>query len=235
MGGQQNSGPHSRSGAGINAPAIDSSDSLRLRHRRHFDENRLHSHFAVWRSTVVKQLAARCAVLALAFVATTSEAIGPSHLPPAGSPERKAVLDGVRPTIERDIGRPVKIVVRAMRVNEKYAWIYYSLVSPDGSPLSGLRASDATGAIFAEKRDGQWKWASTDGGLLAAGGTVKEMCAFGNGIAPGFSGSATPFRSVIDHQAGGERCERDRVDVCLGDCQASTCHRRGRIWDLRFA
>jgi hypothetical protein len=55
--------------------------------------------------------------------------------PPAGSPLRAAILDGVRPMVEAEVGRPVEFVVSQMRVLGEWAFVGLRPQRPGGAPI----------------------------------------------------------------------------------------------------
>ena len=56
--------------------------------------------------------------------------------PPAGSPERKAIMDGLRPTFEKVFGKPVEFKVETLRVAAGFAWVAVHPQRPNGAPIS---------------------------------------------------------------------------------------------------
>ena len=63
------------------------------------------------------------AAAALALSATTALAAAFSS-PAAGTPERKAILDALRPGVERELGvRPIQFVVEEIRVGGGWAFV----------------------------------------------------------------------------------------------------------------
>ena len=56
--------------------------------------------------------------------------------PPAGSPERKAIMDGLRPTFEKVFGKPVEFKVETLRVAAGFAWVVVHPQRPNGTPIS---------------------------------------------------------------------------------------------------
>lgn len=52
-----------------------------------------------------------------------------------GDPLRKPLLDGLRPTIERDLGQPVKFVVRSLRTMDGWAFAEVTPQTPAGRPI----------------------------------------------------------------------------------------------------
>jgi hypothetical protein len=56
--------------------------------------------------------------------------------PPPSSPERKAVLDGLRPTFEAALGKPVEFRVNTLRMAAGFAWVVVHPQRPNGAPIS---------------------------------------------------------------------------------------------------
>lgn len=64
------------------------------------------------------------------------------HTPPAGSPERKAIMDGMRDWVMQQHQIEAIFVINALLVKDGYAWVNVNPQSPDGTaqyePLSGV-------------------------------------------------------------------------------------------------
>jgi hypothetical protein len=87
--------------------------------------------------------------------------------PPRGSPERAAVLDALRPAVERDLGPPV--MFRIERMNVEGAWAFVSATPMrNGEPLDWSRTrfakliaqdamSDAILALLRRGPSGAWR------------------------------------------------------------------------------
>lgn len=56
-----------------------------------------------------------------------------------GDPLRKTLLDALRPTIEKDLGQPVKFVVRKLRKQNQWAFAVVVPQKPDGKPVDFMR------------------------------------------------------------------------------------------------
>lgn len=71
------------------------------------------------------------------------------HTPPAGSSERKAIMDGMRAWVLEQHGIKAIFVVNALLVKDGYAWIDVNPQSPDGSnryePLQGVMQRNGNG------------------------------------------------------------------------------------------
>ncbi len=55
--------------------------------------------------------------------------------PRSGSPERKAILDGLRPTFEKAFGKPVEFKVESLRTVAGFAWVVVHPQRPNGTPI----------------------------------------------------------------------------------------------------
>lgn len=102
----------------------------------------------------------------------------PSFLTPKpGSPERKAIMDAMRPYAERSLRQKIKFVVNDLRVSGAWAFTQGSLQQSNGKPpdfsKSELAAQFAAGAGdnsycgLLRKTNGRWKvrklmWGMTD-------------------------------------------------------------------------
>ena len=98
------------------------------------------------------------ATAALAFSATTVLAAAFSS-PGAGTPERKAILDALRPGVERELGvRPIQFVVEEIRVGSGWAFVR---ATPQRKGGGALRNPDEnmdgvhTEAIL-QRQGGRW-------------------------------------------------------------------------------
>ena len=64
------------------------------------------------------------------------------HTPAPGTPERKAIMDGMRDWVIQQHQIEAIFVINALLVKDGYAWVNVNPQSPDGSaqyePLSGL-------------------------------------------------------------------------------------------------
>ena len=65
--------------------------------------------------------------------------------PPSGSPEVKAILDGLRPTFEKVFGKPVEFKVSTLRVAAGFAWVVVHPQRPNGVPISKAEWNKAIG------------------------------------------------------------------------------------------
>lgn len=90
----------------------------------------------------------RLAISAAALTASLMLPALPAHaqqirnggtLVPAGSPQRRAILDAVRPPIERALGGPVEFVVRTIRVQSGWALVIADPQRPGGRQIDARR------------------------------------------------------------------------------------------------
>ncbi|MDP3075655.1 MAG: hypothetical protein Q8N40_08435 [Bradyrhizobium sp.] len=65
--------------------------------------------------------------------------------PPSGSPERKAILDGLRPTFEKAFGKPVEFKVETLRAAAGFAWVVVHPQRPNGVPIGRAEWDEAVG------------------------------------------------------------------------------------------
>lgn len=67
------------------------------------------------------------------------------HMPPAGSAERKAILDAARVPPEHALGKPVQFVVKHLQVLDGWAFLSASMQGPGGQPVDyrGTRYQEA--------------------------------------------------------------------------------------------
>lgn len=88
--------------------------------------------------------------------------------PPAGSPERKAIMDGLRPIFEKAFGKPIEFQVNTLRVAAGFAWVVVHPQRPNGSPISKSQweavvgtceqnRTTASSQFWMRKRDGAWQ------------------------------------------------------------------------------
>ena len=99
-------------------------------------------------------------------------------IPPAGSPERKAILDGLRPTFEKVLGKPVELRVESLRIAAGFAWVVVHPQRPNGTPIDkagwdravGPSEQDRANAVsqfWMRKRGTGWQ-VGWDNGLCAS-------------------------------------------------------------------
>lgn len=81
-----------------------------------------------------------------------------------GSPHRRAVLDALRPAVERRVGPNVEFVVREIRVIDGWAFVAATPQRRGGQPIDGRRyfpQFDAMGGIdvtaLLRLRGGRWR------------------------------------------------------------------------------
>ncbi len=96
--------------------------------------------------------------------------------PAPGSPERKAIMDGVRPAFEQLFGAPVEFQVRALHVADGFAWATLHPQRPGGKAISEQDWNAAVGEceqnretasaqLWLRQRNSQWTigWGSPTG------------------------------------------------------------------------
>lgn len=89
-------------------------------------------------------------VLLLFFIASSARA-GSIYTPPSGSPERTAIMNGLRPIVENDMGKPIEFVVGSLKVCDGFAFVNVTPQRPGGRAIS-LR--ETTYADSADTMDG---------------------------------------------------------------------------------
>jgi hypothetical protein len=65
--------------------------------------------------------------------------------PPAGSAERKAIMDGLRPTYEKVFGKPVEFKVETLGVAAGFAWVEVHPQRPNGKQINKAEWDAAVG------------------------------------------------------------------------------------------
>jgi hypothetical protein len=75
------------------------------------------------------------ALLALLVLAAPAAAQGGVRTPPPGSPERAAILAGVRAALQKQLRQPVRFRVDHLRVRGAWAFLQATPQRPDGRPL----------------------------------------------------------------------------------------------------
>lgn len=106
--------------------------------------------------------------------------------PAPGSPERKTIMDGVRPAFERQFGAPVEFQVRTLRVAAGFAWASVHPQRPGGQPISERDWKAAVGdceqdrkmasaQLWLRQRNGQWTigWGGATG--VCATDSIAEL------------------------------------------------------------
>ncbi|HEX6040578.1 hypothetical protein [Longimicrobium sp.] len=106
------------------------------------------------------------AVLLLASASAAGAQTRP-HTPPRGSPERQALMDALRETVRREVGRPAIFEVRELRVLGEWAFADVDPRNPDGTPLDyrgtpmeeAWREGMMSDGMYAllRRRDGRWR------------------------------------------------------------------------------
>jgi hypothetical protein len=68
-------------------------------------------------------------------LATATAASAQVSTPAPGTPLRAAILDGVRPMVEAEVGKPVEFVVRQMRLLGEWAFVDLTPQRPGGGAI----------------------------------------------------------------------------------------------------
>ncbi len=76
---------------------------------------------------------------AAAGTTVNAQSAPPVYTPAKGSPERKAILDVVRPLAERDLGAPVEFVVSEFNVAGDMAFVALKAQRPGGGSIDPYR------------------------------------------------------------------------------------------------
>lgn len=71
----------------------------------------------------------------LGLLAATGPAYAQVTTPPRGSPLRSAILDGLRPMVEAEVGKPVEFVVDDLRVLGEWAFALVTPQRPGGGAI----------------------------------------------------------------------------------------------------
>lgn len=58
---------------------------------------------------------------------------------PVGDPQRRVLLDTIRPTLQRDVGQPVQFVVDTLRIRGDWAFYAGRIQQPNGRPIDFSR------------------------------------------------------------------------------------------------
>ena len=104
--------------------------------------------------------------------------------PQPGSPERKAILDALRPTFEALLGAPIEFRVSSLRVAAGFAWVVVHPQRPNGTPISKEQWSAGVGPceqdratavaqFWMRKRGDGWKVGWSNG--LCASNSIAQQ------------------------------------------------------------
>ena len=77
----------------------------------------------------------RVLILSLFMSAALCSPLAAQHTPPPGSPLRASILDGLRPTVQSEIGGPIQFVVNELRVLQNWAYVAAKPQRPGGAPI----------------------------------------------------------------------------------------------------
>jgi len=78
--------------------------------------------------------------------------------PAAGSPERKQIMDAMRPPFEKSLGAKVIFKVKQLRVTDRHAFVSVEPLKPDGRPHRIVvdAPMDAYGEAILQRRGTGW-------------------------------------------------------------------------------
>jgi len=104
--------------------------------------------------------------------------------PPARTPERTAILDGLRPTFEQAFGKPIEFRVGTMKVAAGFAWVVVHPQRPNGVAIGKAQWDAAVGPcdqdpgsvvaqFWMRKRDDGWHVGWSGG--FCAGDSIIQM------------------------------------------------------------
>lgn len=122
------------------------------------------------------------AITAMLLFATFAQA---QYTPDSGSPERKAIMDGLRTRVRSVLKKPVMFRVGSLRVKDGWAVVSAELLKPDGTAFdwSGTRyerawrrGDDFEGGVQALLRKRGNTWQVLDYGLDATDYAMGEAC-----------------------------------------------------------
>jgi hypothetical protein len=103
--------------------------------------------------------------MTLALLGAAIAVAAQAHTPPPGSPERKAVLDALRPAIEAKLDPPIEFVVETIEVEQGWAFVQAEPQRRGGGTIDGRRYYSAddwdfmdglTVTALLRLRDGRW-------------------------------------------------------------------------------
>lgn len=77
----------------------------------------------------------RALILSLFVSAAVCSPSAAQHTPPPGSPLRAGIMDGLRPTVQAEIGGPIQFVVNELRVLQTWAYVAAKPQRPGGAPI----------------------------------------------------------------------------------------------------
>jgi len=131
--------------------------------------------------------------------------------PAAGSPERAAIMDALRPTYESLLGAPIVFRVDKLRVAAGFAWVVVHPQRPNGAPVAQQTWAKAfAGQCFQDPRGVTNEyWMKKDGGVWTIG-RKNDMCADDSILDEGDLIGAPP--QLVDKPAWPEREDRPLPD-----------------------
>src|SRR5262245_54275756 len=92
-----------------------------------------------------REIMAAAVALLLATPATASAAASPTEAPDISlrDPARRALLDALRPVVERDLGQKLVFIVHVLRVQDAWAFADLAPRTPAGAPIDFARTRHA--------------------------------------------------------------------------------------------
>lgn len=89
----------------------------------------------------------------MVFAMTQANAQNAPQTPPPGSQERAVLLDTARAPVQKELGKPVQFVVKRLSVLDGWAYLYATMQSPGGQPVSYVGTPFAQAAEHGAKSD----------------------------------------------------------------------------------
>ncbi len=96
------------------------------------------------------------------FLAAAAASAQGWYEPARGTPERRALMDAIRPQAESEFGAPVEFVVRQLRVSGNLAYAYVDAQRPGGArinleptPKGNYLDNNGVGALY-RRQGGRW-------------------------------------------------------------------------------
>jgi len=120
-------------------------------------------------NTLPSPRSSSCTVLALltSFLIVSAGYGQAVYSPPAGSPERKAIMDALRVPCEKDLKQKVIFKVNLLKISGAWAAARVTPLRPDGSPINYRLTKykeafendvfDSGGEALLKKKDGTWR------------------------------------------------------------------------------
>jgi hypothetical protein len=122
--------------------------------------------------------------------------------PPSDSPERRAILDGLRPAFEKVLGKPVEFKVSSLRIAAGFAWVVVHPQRPGGVPISKSEWDSAVGPCEQDRANAVsqfWMRKRSDGWRI---GWSNGFCASDSIAQQGYLIGAPPQLVDLDQWPG---------------------------------